>query len=269
MRALILVVLLPALSGCFDFRDENLSFIEPGVTTRNELEAELVHDDMLVAERRSGRLLIYADYRSIVVVAAENGSDSFGSRDYLVVEYDEQNRVVWFEPMKGSGSCTSTEICVRKGITEHGPEPLELLVYAPLSEDQLAKSFSAPAGSCNVYAWSDPGSFCPARGGVRLSSDPDEPQDWTGFTPQVYARWTIAAPESDDVPTLVEATHRFFMWRDEPSPNLAIDCAEGGNVFIEISPQCRMLGYVRGFELRTVPENEGREAILDRQLILN
>lgn len=277
MKPLILIALLPVLSGCiafptferFEFREEQLTFIEPGVTTRALLEKRVIDDRMLTAERRSGRLVVYADYRSVVGVVAENAYDTFGSRDYLVVEYDDEHRVVWFESLKGSGSCTSTGICVRKGITEYGPRPMELLVYASQTEDEVAKSFAAPAGSCNVYAWSEPGSFCPARGGVRLSFDSNEPRQWTGFTPQVYARWALVVPETDDARMQVEATHRFIMGRGEPPPNLAVDCVDGRNVFVEITPRCRMLGTVRGFDIRMVPESEGREAVMDRQLILN
>lgn len=277
MRVSVLIALLPVLSGCiafptfdrFEFRDEQLVFIEPGMTTRTELETLLVHDRILVSERRSGRLLVYADYRSVVGVIAENSSDSFGSRDYLVVEYDDEGRVVWFEALKGSGSCTTSDICPRKGVTEYGPDPLRLLVFAPQDEDQHAKSFGASDGSCNVYAWIEPGSLCPSRGGVRLASDNEESGAWTGLAPRGYLRWILGAADSGGVEARLEATHRNLLWREHLPSAHPIHCADGANVCIELTIQCRVLGGAQGFDFRTVPENEGREAVMERALILN
>ena len=277
MRISAILALLPVLSGCIafptfertEFREETLAFIEPGVTTRAELETELVHDKMLVSERRSGRLLVYADFRSTAFIAAEHSNDTLGVQDYLVVEYDDEERVVWFEAHKGSGSCTSTDVCVRKGVNEHGPDQLALLVFAPTNEDQHAKTFGAPAGTCNVHAWTESNFLCPSRGGARITFVGEGPEQWTGFAPRGYLRWNVAVPDSGMTDATIEVTHSQFAWRDQPPSTHTVSCANGGNVFVELTPRCNLLGIRGDFEFRMVPESEGREAILDRQLILN
>ncbi len=277
MRIPAVLVWLPIMSGCIafptfertEFREETLAFIELGITTRAELEAELVHDEMLVSERRAGTLLVYADFRSTAFIAAEHSNDTLGVQDYLVVEYDEEQRVVWFEAHKGSGSCTSTDVCVRKGVNEHGPDQLALLVFAPPDEDFDAKSFAASSSSCNVHAWTESNFLCPSRGGARISLEGEAPEQWTGFAPRGYLRWTVTVPESGTTDTTIEVTHSQFAWRDQPPSTDTVSCTNGGNVFVELAPRCNWLGIRGDFEFRTVPESEGREAILDRQLILN
>ena len=277
MKLTIVIVLLPILSGCIvlptfersEFREEKIAFIEPGLTTRAELEAELVHEKMLVSERRAGELVIYVDFRSTMIYADEYSSGTSGSSDYLIVEYDTEERVVWFEALKGSGSCTSTEICVRKGAEAFGADQLGLLVFAPLAEDERAKSFDVLSGTCNVHVWTRSGFMCPGEGGVRLSFEGEEPEEWTGLAPRGYVRWTIAATDSIPAETRIEATGR-TNWLVEQLPSThELQCADGTNIFVELTNKCNALGIRRGTEFRTVPNSEGREAVMDRQLILN
>ena len=231
--AACLIVPTPEIS---EIRDTRLEFIQPGVTTRQELEAELSSRDVFLA-RVSEPYAIYAEYRDSFgfLVLAPNGGDGeiYGNvDDYLVVEYDQSGRVVQYERLTSEGDCTSYGLCVRGGSErdrdeESRKDPRSLVVLAPLADDEPLKTFEPIAGACSVYVYT---SGCDSED-VDIESATPGPisRQPTRAHPDGYFHWSVPLAGGSTGGGVLVATpvgarpyhHQY-------------DCAAGDLVFVDV-----------------------------------
>lgn len=256
-----------------EIRDSRLDFITPGVTIRASLESEILSRDVFLA-RESRPYVIYAEYRSkfgIVDITSGAGNVYGDVDDYLVVEYDADDRVVRFDRLRREGECTSYGLCVRGGSTrnrrdeESRKTPDTLVVFAPTAADAAAKRFDADAGSCSVYAFTKGARRCDSVA-VDISnnttvpnstSSPPTRTDFDGFF-----HWSL--------PLAGRSSAAGFLFAEDENGRLSdhdYDCTDGENLFIEIYLSSCVFDPPRASFI-PLTASEGEDEIFRRRLIL-
>ena len=264
-----LIVPTPEVS---EIRDSRLEFIQPGITTRQELEAELTSRDVFAA-RTYGPYAVYAEYRSsfgIVVFApgAGDGPDYGNVDDYLVVEYDDANRVIGYERLHQEDDCTSYGLCVRGGSERNRDEdsrkdPNSLVVFAPPVDDEALKMFEPIAGACSVYAYTSGRSRCESENvdihnliaGVSRRPTRTDPEGYFHWSVPVQGPSTLAGSLIMDAVDGADYDHRY-------------ECAAGQTLFVEAYvTNCGQDGLV-WVEFFEPPREEAERELSRRRLML-
>lgn len=256
-----------ALTGCLviptpelsEIRPSRLEFIEPGVTTSAELEAQLLSDDLFLA-RITGPYTIYAEQRRAPFsIVSDRSTELMGDvDDYLVVEYDD-DRVVRFDRVMREGGCTDFGICVRGG-DEYAPR--SLIVYGPADRDDELKRFESHGGTCSVYAYIDGAPVC---NGKDVQVGANYPGNTVNTLPRVrvdgYLHWDAPAA------TGISASGTLRAWRrGEMLADYAFDCSDGEIVIVALELASCLIGTPEAtFTPR--PLSEGKEEVLDRRLM--
>jgi len=274
-RSLILVAGMTLLAGCLvvptpefsEIRSARLAFIEPGVTTRRELESELLSDDVFLA-RFTEPYAIYGERRTAPFQVIGEGTTSLmrDVDDYLVVEYDAERRVVQFERLRREGGCTEYGLCVRGG-KNSVTDPL--VVFAPTEADEEARKFASIRGACSVYLYVDGGSPCNDNGANISISHAGMPVSFeTRARVDGYFHWLIPQVNGARAPVLT-ATHRTrgVMPKLVVLDTQQIDCKSGDVIVMALEIDRCFIGVPQAtFAERLLSEAEPE--ISERRLIL-
>ena len=144
-----------ALTGCIPyptvpeelpFKDEEIAFIEPGVTTRQEVQQELKWP---LSTQGSDRIAIYAEARTVGGWLLGSETEPIESFHYLIVTYGADDIVQSFDVIRGKKGCGSDGVCIKN----LGFEPWHVVVFARPKEDETAKSFPVYAEQCSIYLY--------------------------------------------------------------------------------------------------------------------
>ena len=269
VRTGLIALVTSMLSGCLviptpevsEIRRSRLAFIEPGTTTKRQLEFELLSEDVSVA-RVTEPYTIYSEYRrSPFSLIGQGSSELMGDvDDYLVVEYDDDDIVVRFDRIMREGGCTDFGVCVRGGNQER-TEPL--LVYGPTSLDEELQRFEVPGGTCGVYAYVDNGPFCNAAA-VEVAARYRGMRGLrhTRARGDAYLYWDV--PTSPDSPQVVKLIAR---QRGEYLAEYEFDCGDGEIQIVELELRSCTIGQAEAVFTPMVT-SEGLQEILDRRLLL-
>ncbi len=260
---------MAALAGCLviptpelsEFRSSRLDFIEPGVTTRSDVESRLLSEDVFEAFV-SGPYTVYAEYRRAPFsIITEHSSGLMGDvDDYLVVEYDSSQRVARFDNIRREGGCTSYGLCVRGG------EPRNnglVIVYASDDMDANAKTFTSPSGACSVYVAVDGGLPCnSAAAGVAVARSGERSAPPSRVRVDGYLLWEFPVrPGSTGSETLL-ATRR-----GETLAAHEFSCGDGEISVFMLELESCAIGKPRATFL-PLSKQEGAEALDNRRLLL-
>lgn len=282
-RFLLLAVALISPAACMivpfpapelsEIRDSRTEFIRPGFTTRREVEAQLTSRDVFLA-RNSPPYSIYAEYRDsfgIGVLGPTSDGVVFGNvDDYLVVEYDDADRVVRYDRLRREGACTSYGLCVSGGSKpaprneDSRKDARSIVVFAPTVDDAAGKAFLEPVpGTCSVYAYTTGRRGCDNEAVELQNGAPGTPLSrLTRADSGGYFHWTVRAPvESSLIATLVALPV------DGRPLGHSYECPDRGVVFIEARLTSCGIG-APSVEFHHPAQSAGREEVALRRLIL-
>jgi hypothetical protein len=278
---LITYLLLSFLSGCIvlpvekgeeeHLTDEKLTFIEIGMTSKEELAARMADfpipmDDGVarasfsLQEFHGGNLWLYMQTRSeakwlVVLLAAGDGHiDVTGDFDYrfLLVKFDENGVVAEYDLLSSEGDgCNRQGVCVRDS---------HYALLATDDEDQTVKQFSVPADLCGVYVYGKPTTSIP----IWLD---DHRLGWLLDNKQFF--FSLIDPGRHELSTSGTDWHPIGGEVIEMAPN-AFNCSAGDLYFFDI--RVKHKGFIRPSRWIDIEPRDavrGRKAISRRRLTLS
>ena len=270
MMHLALAGMALVLSGCIavptpvpsKFRDSKIDFIEPGKTTRTEIEDQLSIKPA-AGERLDGELVFYLSERPVVVVVGGTGSGSggaFTTGDLLVREFDDNDVVQRAEAIKGGNNCTSDGRCFRshrEGFVVLGTE----------TEDAAARRHIPPEGRCAVFAYTTSAPGCPITQFSMWQGE--RPVAWSITTRKGYLFWSPTIVDSE---SLVLHARTIAGFKHKRPAHINVDCESGQTYIYEAKRSCNP--YLTLWEvpakvtLRLVEPEEGQAALDKRTVVL-
>jgi hypothetical protein len=253
------------------FKDERLTFIEVGKSTKEEIATAMsdfamekdegeVSVKLTPKKFRDGDWWLYTQSRKEAkwfFAAAAYGRADYGTIggdvDYrfLLIKFDNNGVVAGYELSSSEGTgCNRYGVCVRWS---------RYMLLAPEDEDRVVKQFDIPADRCGVYVYGKPKSAVPVWSYVPIWLD------------------------GDRVGWLLDKKQFLFLQLDQGAHQLAprspdvadqrpieFSCAAGRLYFFELKP--KRSGFFRPrfwIEIEQRDAVKGRKAIGKRQLSLS
>jgi len=248
------------------FKDERLTFIEIGKSTKEEIDTAMSDFAMGKDEGearvkltpikfRDGDWWLYTQTRKetkwLIAAIGPGGAaaDTFGDADYrfLLIKFDNNGVVAGYELSSSEGSgCNRYGVCVRWA---------RFMLLAPEDEDRVVKQFDIPADRCGIYVYGKPKSAVPLPiwlDGHRVGWLLDKKQFYFWQLDQGVHQLAPRNPHvSDQRPT-------------------EFSCAAGGLYFFELKSTTSGVFRPRFWiEIEQRDEVQGRKAIGNRQLTLS
>lgn len=259
------MVLLPcAVAACLvvpihdeePYTEEQLAFVEPGVTNRDQMHRELGQP---IAVRNEGRLSIYADAQKMAFVGAGSDYGYVAKPHCCVVEYDDAGVVTDVAVIRDEEGCTSAGYCVKPIFVSGKSEPRSdgAIVFALPSDDSAAKAFVSNEDRCGLFLY-----LTGLEWAFKVFR-PDKPPVYLDL--ESYLHWR-------PLPGRVEM--RVETWNAKTSSGYKFDCEAGENYFIHIHSKVDFFSGVlllQGVRM-TWREDDllaGREFVSQRRLILD
>jgi hypothetical protein len=248
-----LIFLSLIVSGCIPvptfegepFSDE-VSNLKAGVTTKNDVIERLGEPGATFSQESE---FVYTDYQSeVAFISIGGGGATAGRLHFLVLIFDEDGVLAEQYVRSGSGSSG----CIQSGwCAGHANRVMRLADYY---KDTRAKQFAVEGDQCGIYLY---GHFSPT---VVVNLDGNS----TGniFGKNVFQYFEVTADTHELRLTREPGAKIRWGEQKELPPPLAIDCAEGESVFIEVNNS-------RGYSLELQYDaDEGREQVLKRDLVV-
>ena len=277
---LLALPLLISLSACIVipvergdeelFKDDRLTFIEIGKSTKEEIDTAMSDFAMEKDEGearvkltpikfRDGDWWLYTQTRKetkwLIAAISPGGAaaDTFGDADYrfLLIKFDNNGVVAGYELSSSEGSgCNRYGVCVRWA---------RFMLLAPEDEDRVVKQFDISADRCGIYVYGKPKSAPPIWSYVPIWLDGHR-VGWLLDKKQFFF-WQLDQGVHQLAPRNPHVSDQ---------PPIEFSCAAGGLYFFELKPKRSGVFRPRFWiEIEQRDEVKGRKAIGKRQLSLS
>ena len=267
---MILFACALSLSGCIafpiptiiektPFNAKEIAFIEPGVTTHEEIQekfgdrrysGKLFDDTIFRFDKNEYKYVLYSEPRTVGGVLA--GSSAHGelspitTKHYLVVRYDQDDVVRRYDIIRGNHDVAEDGLFVKGDWTlgktsnfwyDYDDHQKYAILFAPNETDKKAKEFQVFDDACMVYVY--------AEGGAGIFTSLDI---WLNGT--AYYVLKVTDPEME-----------FYR------PPYKVECQMGELRFLKVNYQKKLFGKDAA-TITEIPEEEGKAAIPERRLFL-
>ncbi len=257
------------------FKDERLTFIEIGKSTKEESATAMsdfamekdegeVSVKLTPKKFRDGDWWLYTQSRKEAkwfFAAAAYGRADYGTIggdvDYrfLLIKFDNNGVVAGYELSSSEGSgCNRHGVCVRESF---------YMLLASEDEDRVVKQFDIPADRCGIYVYSKPKYYIAVfpiwLDGHEVGRLLNKKHFFFWQLDQGVHQLAFHSPEDTDTP------------EDTDQRPIEFSCAAGGLYFFEVRRKTRGFPFRMhlALEIEQPDAVKGREAISKRQLTLN
>jgi hypothetical protein len=240
------------------FAEERVQFIEPGKTSRDQIQEKL---GAAALSRMNGDLAVYGQARTVGRVFAgtligTGGVAPIEKYSTLIVQYDDDDTVTRADILRGAEECTEDGLCIEAQfdwqdtgkLMEHESVLRQAVVLSSGADDHLAKQFATTTEGCRIYIYST------GADEILMASSPAIGR--AAVTQRGYLSW-------ENEPGLVE----IHAWRWDDWTEIRIDCAPRGLHFVNLHLKSRY-GHEPP-EILSGDETGGKAEIMARSLILH
>ena len=246
IRFITISVFLLLLTGCIilpfpiipdelPFDDERITFIEHGLTTRQQIQKELGLPNVT---RDNGRINLYAKARTVagLFVIFLGGGDipPIETFHLFVVQFGADDVVKSADVIRSDEGCTPEGICLmpvfhssyREGILLYKSVLVYTIIFARPAEDIILKSFPVLAEQCSIYLYYETKSWM-------LLSIYHSDRGTTHVNEEGYLHW-VREPGSIAIKAAITYFHpKFGELETVDSAEFELDCAPGEVYFLK------------------------------------
>lgn len=256
LQACVLVP-FPVVPENDEFESSNISWIEPGKSTRQNV-IERLGDATVV--RNDGDLAIYGQARTVAGwffggFWGSGGTMPIETKSLLLIGYDRNGIVSQTEVLHGKNSCAESGLCVEAEfeleetgrLMEHESNLVNAVVYDAPSQITRAQQIPLSNGVCGVYVYSS--------GADEFLHVEAAELGLTSVTIRGYLYWEREP-----------GTVSLQSWRRGSKSSLALECPTDERRFVSLYVDGR--ASWNGPKITIEPEETGQARILARKRIL-
>ena len=245
IRFITLSVFLLLLTGCIIIPfpiipeelpfDERIAFIEPGITTRQQVQKELGPPSV---SRANDQINLYAKARTVaglfVIYIGAGDIPPIETFHFFIIQYKADGVVKSADVIRNDESCTPEGICFipaytvsrDKGVLAYETVLTDAILFARREEDITLKSFPVLAEHCSIYL------YYVTKSRMLLSIyRPD--RETTQVNEEGYLHW-IKKPGIITVKAdITYFNHRYGELDTEVSTKFELDCEPGEIYFLK------------------------------------
>ena len=264
------------------FKNEELSFIEIGVTSRDDVRQKLGTEEVI---RANGRYAIYGEPRTVagMLVGTGYGYTGAGSvlpittKHLLVIRYNNKGLVVDYEVLREGEKCIENGLCIEPFYESLSSSSLwfdsdlvfdDAILYANSESDKQSKQFIVSPDNCGFYLFvsGDKGHHHVISNDMAPNIINEKGYLYREANPGTIKYWVnrVNSPTSMSIYSNADEIKEV----SEISEIKALPCGPGDLFFLKVTYRDKMF---RDDELliSVVSEEEGKQEVLRRRLIIH
>ena len=249
------------------FQVEELQFLKPGETTRDQIRDHLWEEPRAI--RNNGKLLLYTKSRNTWFVWA---GTSFGAVDdvtFLFIEMSDDDILYRYEVVREYDGCTTWGLCLDEDMYRDLSDPLNSTREAPLVDDTIILLEQrvdnldlnhAPDGQCPIITYLNK-SWPLKTARVQIDESPKRAISKNGYLKNIVTSGkhilTVHWPLSWERVEMKRSIQKFDF-----------NCEENNSFFVSVYTSGGIIRMEK-INIEIESADEGLKSIKDRHLIIN
>lgn len=229
------------------FEEGRIAFIQPGVSTKEDIEREMENFSVWIDAKevkqslspkiyRSGTSWLYAQTREefqLSIASDGGGGPMFGDTDFhfLLINFDSSDVVADYRVMKAERRCSRDRVCV--GEFASG---FEYQLLASDSEDQAVKQRELVPDRCDIFIFGDPRTILGnsrMSGSIRIALD----GEFVGEILENEHYFFVSTGRGEHQLTLSRRFYSRSLYTDVDPTTYDFDCTGRERGFFKLKPR--------------------------------